>query len=351
MTHYVDSFPGREINIEAIPHLYFGGTSYLGLQTNEEFQNILISNIKKYGTNYGASRKSNIRFSIYQETEEYLANMVGSESCVTLSSGYLAGQLVAEYYNTSAYRLFYTPNTHCAVNQNKTPSYSNYDELKQDVLSELQSDSKKTPVVLLDSIDFFGDNYPDFKGLKQLPLQECIIVVDDSHGIGIIGENGGGVYKFLKAINPKELIVCCSLGKGFAIQAGAIFGNINTINNLKNTSFFGGASPATPANIATLLHGTNLYKKRINKLNSNTSYFVSKVERLNCLSFMQGHPSFTFTNKKLSTYLLQNKIIVTNFNYPNEDSPLMSRIVISALHLKTDLDFLIKTLHEFHKQI
>lgn len=348
MTHYLDSFPDREISIEGVPHLYFGGTAYLGLQTDEEFQNILISNIKKYGTNYGASRKSNVRFSVYQETENYLADIVGSPSCVTLSSGYLAGQLVAQYYNTPAYKMFYTPNTHCAVNPNKIPSYSNYEQLTEDISAQLQSDSKKTPVVLLDSIDFLGDNYPNFKSLKKLPLQECILVVDDSHGIGIIGENGGGVYRILKELNPKKLIVCCSLGKGFAIQAGAILGDTNTINNFKNTAFFGGASPATPAGISTLKDAESIYSTKRQTLHKNINHFVSGLPKQSNLFFMKNHPAFTFSDTALSSKLLNNNIIVSNFNYPNEDSPLMSRIVLSAYHKKEDIDYLLKCILEFY---
>mgnify|MGYP000686593730 CR=1 FL=1 len=347
MTHYVDNFPDREITIGGVTHLYFGGTSYLGLQTNKKFQNIFISNIKKYGTNYGASRKSNVRFSIYEKTEKYLAELVGSQSCITLSSGYLAGQLITTYYNTPNYKLFFAPNTHIALHLSKTNNYINYNSLTKDILSYINSNKKKTPVILLDSIDFHGANYPDFKFLDTLPLQECILVIDDSHGIGIVGENGAGVFKLLKERKPKRLIVCCSLGKGFAIQAGAVFGTAKTISNLKKTAFFGGASPTTPANIATLKDAKAIYTLHRKKLQANNLYFTSKIQYLNYFTFMKGHPSFTYTNEKLTKYLMQNKIVVTNFNYPNEDSPLMSRIVISASHTKEDLDSLIKRLLEF----
>ncbi|WP_291870468.1 pyridoxal phosphate-dependent aminotransferase family protein [Maribacter sp.] len=347
MTHYIDHFPDREVYINGEAHLYFGGTSYLGLQTDAAFQDIFISNIKKYGTNYGASRKSNIRFSIYKEVELYLSEMVGCEDAITLSSGYLAGQLIAQYYHSLNCSLFYTPNTHSALITNDTQVYANYLELAQGISAYLLKKPNETPVVFLDSIDFSGNNYPYFTALKKLPLKECILVVDDSHGIGIIEENGSGVFNLVKAMQPKELVVCCSLGKGFGIQAGAIFGKTKIINNLKNTPFYGGASPATPASIATLKNAENIYRKKREILNSNMSYFSSKVKSLHYFTSMNGHPSFTFSNKNLSKNLAKNNIIITNFHYPNEDSPLMSRIVLSASHTKSDLDYLLKCLHKF----
>ena len=90
----IDGFPGRTITKDGKELLYFGGTSYLGLQTDADFQSIFIENIKKYGTAYSASRKSNIKISIFDEVDQYLAEMVGSKACISMSSGYLAGQLV-----------------------------------------------------------------------------------------------------------------------------------------------------------------------------------------------------------------------------------------------------------------
>lgn len=107
MVYNLDSFPSNHILIEGENYLYFGGTSYLGgLQTDVDFQNIFIKNIRKHGTNYGASRKSNVRLNIYDETEAYLSKLIGSETCVSLSSGYLAGQLIAQSLNTKKHSFF-----------------------------------------------------------------------------------------------------------------------------------------------------------------------------------------------------------------------------------------------------
>ncbi len=96
MTHFIDSFPSRTVNIDGDFYSYFGGTAYLGLQDFRPFQDIFIENLKRYGTNYGASRKSNVRFTIFEKAEQLLANLVASEACLTMSSGFLAGQFLAQ---------------------------------------------------------------------------------------------------------------------------------------------------------------------------------------------------------------------------------------------------------------
>ena len=167
MSILVDTFPGRILTIENEEYLYFGGTSYLGVQTDATFQDLVIRAIKKYGSNYGASRKSNVRFSLYHKAENKLANWVGSEACITMSSGYLAGQLVSSYFNAPGYKLFYAPNSHSALFQTNTKPYATYTSLTIALHQHLDQRKKEVPVVFLDSIDFSGCNYPSFDILSR----------------------------------------------------------------------------------------------------------------------------------------------------------------------------------------
>ena len=345
MIYQVDNFPGREISIEGKSYRYFGGTSYLGLQTNPGFQDLFIKNIKKYGTNYGASRKSNIRLSLFEKTETALANLVGSEACITVSSGYLAGKLVAQHFDDENYKCFYAPNTHSALFQKNTVCFKNFKDFTQAISEFIASSQIETPVVFLDSIDTKEASYPDFKGLEKLPLNKVILVVDDSHGIGILGKNGGGAYKKIKKLAPKELLVCGSLGKGFGIQAGTILGGYNRIGELTSTDFFGGASPAAPSALATFSESQDIYKEQRKKLQVNLELFLSLTNDLSNFHFIKKHPVFIFENPALSAYLIANGILTTNFKYPNDDGVMISRIVVSAGHTKPDIERLAKILN------
>ena len=344
MIHSIDSFPGRTILSNGKSYLYFGGTSYLGLQTDVKFQNLFIKNLKKYGTNYGASRKANLQISVFEKAEHYLSNLVGSESCVTMSSGYLAGQLVAQTLNTPENQFFYAPEMHSAVHILSKKQFNSFDELIAAVEFHLKA-NKSTPVVFMDSITISNGAYPEFEALKKLPLKEILLVVDDSHGIGIVGENGSGVFKAIKKLHPKELIVCCSLGKGFGIQAGAIFGTKSRIEQFENTEFYGGASPAAPAALATLFDAAAIFKEKRQLLSQNIQFFLDQLENHELLDFQENYPAFYFSNPEITSYLEKNSILITSFNYPKEDSEFISRIVLSAAHTKEDIRELTRLLN------
>ncbi len=329
----VDEFPAREIVVKGKKFLYFGGTSYLGLQVDAGFQSLYIEQIKKYGTGYGASRKSNIQLAVFEETESYLSQLAGSEACATLSSGYLAGQLLCEHFSRPGYDRYYAPNTHSALYRGAQTIYETWDELERD----LAKNKDTIPLVLLDSIDFLGLNYPHYTALQKLPLQKTILIVDDSHGIGITGRDGGGSFRYLQSLKPKELVVSCSLGKGFGIQGGAIFGSQERIQKLKDTAFFGGASPAAPASLATLTPAQHLYEGKRKTLKENTELFLSLMKDLSLFTYTAGHPCFSFQNEVLAKQLEEHGVLTTNFRYPTATDTLMSRIVICAYHTKTDI--------------
>lgn len=337
MNYYLDAFPGRKVNVNGASYRYFGGTSYLGLQDYTPFQDLFIKNIKQYGTNYGASRKSNIRFTIFETAERHLAELVGSETCLTLSSGYLAGQFLAQFLKEQHHKLFYAPNTHSALVVDTTKTHTSYKSLLEDIEDHLTTNRPSTPVLFLDSIDFSGVHYPILTHLKNLPLSEMIIVADDSHGIGVLGTKGEGVFRELKELGAKQVFVCCSLGKGFGIQAGAIFGDKEQLDQMENTAFFGGASPPSPAAMATYVDAQKIYHKRRGKLKQNMDLFLKETHSFEGFLHFPEHPTFSYRNKKLTQKLFEHQILVTSFNYPDAKAGIMSRIVLSAAHKEKDI--------------
>jgi len=343
----VSTYPGRTVNVDGASYLYFGGTSYLGVHTDTEFQDLVLRSVKQYGSNFGASRRSNVQFAIYDKAESYMANWVGSEACLTMSSGYLAGQLVANHFNTKEYKLFYAPNSHSALFRTNAKPYTTYTTLNIALREHFDKKKIEIPVIFLDSIDFSGCNYPDFKILRSLPLTSCILVVDDSHGIGVVGKDGSGVFRSLLSIRCREMVVCASLGKALGLQAGAVFGQKERIEEMKSSSFFGGASPAAPFYLAHFMEAREVYAKKRMLLQNHIKYFLSILKSSKRLNFMPDYPVFGFSDTQLTEYLRQHKIIITDFRYPNEDTYAANRIVLTAAHTKDDIVSLSQALNSF----
>ena len=342
----LDQFPGPRFNVKSIPHLYFGGTAYLGLQADPDFQKCYMTNISRYGTHYGASRNANVQLGIYNEAEQLLTEVVGAEAALTLSSGYLAGQLLANYFKGPDYALFYTRESHAALYSGKTPTSYSYSELKE-VLEKHLANKKTTPVLFLDTLENEEASYPHFEALRNLPVSQSIIVADDSHGFGVMGKEGTGAYSVLAELKPKALLVCFSLGKAIGIPAGAVVGSYEMITKLAKTEFFGAASPASPAGLATLIQSWGVIQNRSRQLQNYISLFLSLLENQDSFHFVPGQPAFGYQNPGLTEFLMQKKVLVTHFHYPNEDSEPTSRIVLTAAHSEKEIRRLAQLISQY----
>ncbi|MDQ8201804.1 hypothetical protein [Pelagicoccus sp. SDUM812003] len=341
----LNAFPSRTVEIDGDPWLYFGGTAYLGLQANANYQEILIRNIRRFGASYGASRLSNVRFPLFDEAESVLSQWTGYESALTLSSGYLACQLLCQTLEGSGHPLFALPNSHVALRTLNTRSdFNGIHHLATTLESSIRSGS--TPVLLVDSIDFHGELYPDFKMLDELPMEDLILVVDDSHGLGVVGPGGRGSLQALKHLHPRELIACASLNKGLALQAGVILGQEHRTSQLRQTPFFAGASPCSPATLGTFLEALDLYETQAAVLQQRLASFSAKVDLNRYFEYNPGHAAFSIRHARDIETLSRHRILATQFDYPAQKRANLSRIVISAAHGEEDIEALAHSLED-----
>jgi 7-keto-8-aminopelargonate synthetase-like enzyme len=343
----LEAIPGPEVQIGDTSYLYFGGTSYLGMQTDLRFREELAGFTVKLGTHWGASRAGNLVLSVYDKTEASLARWVGSESCLTLSSGFMAARILVEHFTTPGYSCLFSPNCHEALLPAGGQRARDWSELYSEVGKELQKD--RTPVVFTDTVGGEETPGPILQRLEALP-GKCILVADDSHGIGVCGSRGRGSWNALQKFNFKDLLVCSSLGKALAITAGMVAGPARILNQLRETPFFEGASPAPPAGVAALGVGLSegWYEQQYKRLLQNTRYFYKRTNHLQLLKSQPPYPVFYFTNPKLAQYLRENRILITDFEYAAEaGSSSPKRIVITAAHRKEHLEKLAKVLEQF----
>ena len=342
---HIDAALGPLIETPLGVQRYFGGTDYLGLSRNKRFRSLMVQGIKRFGVHMGSSRQSNVRLSIYQKAEKILADLAGSQAASLTSSGMLSGQWVSQFFNTEQYVHFYAPYVHSAlITRAEQPRYPDWTSLINDLNHSLTQFPQQIPVLFLDTIDFHGIGYPHYAPLRGLPLSQIILVADDAHGIGITGQQGGGSYALLAALKPKELIVTASLGKSLGLGAGAVWASQAQMDALRQHPLWGGASPCSPGYAYVLIKAQRLYRAQQKKLARHVAW-MKKHWPEGCLKRQHAdHPAFECDTPGVGANLRAHHIIPTEFPYPTPQSPLLTRVVITAAHSKKDLKALRKAL-------
>ena len=329
----VENFPDRTVIINGKEHLYFGGTAYLGLPTNADFQNTLIKSITKWGSFYGSSRNSNIKLSIFDKAENLFAKQIGTEKSVTTSSGTLAGKLVLEHLSKSKSTFYHYPKTHPAILHSKSlPLFEN------GILHKNLTDNKKEDIVItVDAVLALEVEPTLFDFLNEISSEKQItLVVDESHSLGVLGKQGEGIFNTIQNKNLKSKIMIASLGKALGLSGGVIAADANFIDAIKNEVLFVSSSCANAAYLESYVVSQNLIKNQQKKLKANLRFLFEDLDLKDSFKFNKDYPVIYCSSEKIYDRLFEKGIIITNFKYPNYKNE-MNRIVITANHTKEDL--------------
>ena len=339
----VNAIPNRVFYKDGEEYLYFGGTNYLGVTTLPEFQNMLLASFQKWGTSYGSSRSANIQLEVYKIAEDLLAQQIGTEAAVTISSGMLAGKLALEQLQHATDLVFHFPNTHPALLHPFSLPLIQNGKLNSFLLDPTVSRIG----IVADAIPSLEVTPIDLSILQDIPSEkEITLLLDESHSIGILGTEGQGVLNQYELPNVQQKITIASLGKAMGLTGGVIAGNSQFINEIKKQQNFVGASGMNPAFLETFVNAQTLYHFQREQLKDNLNYIAKHLMHNTAFTFTKDYPAIYFDQEELLQLLFENNIIPTSFPYPTASGKL-SRIVISAHHTKGDLDKMVQQLNIF----
>jgi len=345
----IDHLPDRTIRVEGEEYLFFSGTSYLGLGRNPTFLALLAEGQQQYGGVFGSSRNGNLRLCIYEEAEAELARFTGAPAALTLSSGMMAGQAVVNWLKSSGLEFVYGPSAHPAIWQSPTvrlPQLS-FDEWTTRLPSVLRAAPTRQVVVAVNSLDAVQSVTYPFDWVRDLPAEkEITLLVDDSHGLGVIGPGGTGIRSLIPQQPNVRLIVTASLAKAMGMPGGAIFADEATLNAIRHTAFFGACSPLPPAYLYAFNRARAIYQAAFQRLQQNIQQFEAAIEPLKEFQHIPAYPVFYTPQDDLYPFLLTKRILIYSFAYPAPTDKPNTRLVINALHEPEDLTYLAQCLHE-----
>ncbi len=336
----LDKAPNTAVLINGIEHLYFSGTSYLGVAALPEFQEIIFKNIQNWGTSYGSSRNANLKLNVYKRGEDFLSTFINNEDCTTVSSGTIAGQFAISTLEKIVDAFYFMPKTHPAIlAKDALPVFE-----KNDLNSFLINQKKETICIVVDAIAALETKPYNFNLLQEISSQKKVfLLVDESHSFGVLGENGNGISAKINIQNNIEIVTVSSLTKAFGINGGVISGTNKFINLIRENPLFVGSSGMNPAFLESFLDGQDLYKNQQKKLQENCTYVYENLKHLDKINISKNYPVFFINDENIADYLLTKKIVITSFYYPTS-SKKINRIVLNANHTKEQLDILIENL-------
>lgn len=320
--HAFDRAPGRAGMINGKEFLFFSGYDYLGMQHVPEFAVLVNEGIGLHGWVFPSSRISNTRLKIFEEAEALLSAITRMEDTVLLSSGFLAGRIATAPFRNNIINV--SP-SHPAIRRNGA-----HDD---------------AGVIAFDSVETLQASVTDIAFLET-GNNNKIVIIDDSHGIGLIGNNGEGIISRLPQHNYIKYILTYSLSKAFHIGGGAISCNKEMADQYRSHYGYTSATAPSPALLHAFIKGQHIFALQREKLRSNTQYFYSLIEDITGIYHHPELPIFVLPETVDERKLYDQQIIISSFSYPDANGKKITRIVLSALHTRKDLETLAACLHK-----
>lgn len=330
------------IDIQGQSYLYFGGTAYLGIPQNQGFLGHYMEGVKRFGINNGTSRNNNIQLGIYAEAEDYAASHFGAQAAALMSSGYLAVQMTTRHF-APGNKVLYAPQSHpslwLSAPERRDMSFTAWSKA---IVEEINQSPERNFLIISNSLNNLYPEYYDFSFLKEiLPENQITLIVDDSHGIGLI-HGGLGIYNRLPKLDHVKVLVVASMAKALGVDAGIVLGDVNCIKAVKGSNEFVGASPPAAAGLYAFMQSKAIYEEELNKLYDLSGIFSARLAQ--DWDYAVAYPVFRSTESNLFGRLLAKNMLISAFPYPNADSEPVNRIVLSSWHTKAQLNTLLNAL-------
>ena len=221
--------------------LMFGSNSYLGLSDDPRLKEAAIAALKKYGTSCSGSRFLNGTLDIHQELEAKLAKFVGKEEAVTYSTGFKVNLGVVGCLAFRGGFVFLDALDHACIIDGSRLGFSEVRKFRHNDMADLEKKLWLTPrnankLIVVDGVySMEGDLAPVPELVALCEKYNASLMIDDAHGLGVVGENGSGTASHFGLTDKVDLIMG-TFSKSFGSLGGFIAGDRTVIEYLKHNS-------------------------------------------------------------------------------------------------------------------
>ena len=313
--------------------IVLSSNNYLGLANRPEVVEAGIEGLRLYGAGTASVRFICGTFAPHHELEEALARFSATEAALTYVSCWNANEAVVPSLTDETTVILSDELNHAsivdAVRLSKPArkvvyAHSDLDELRGGLASCERGQRK---LVLTDGVFSMEGDLARLPGILELAHEyDATLLVDDSHGVGVMGASGRGVAEHFGVLGEVDVITG-TLGKALGGAAGGYVAASAEVCDLlsqrSRPQLFSNALPPTVACSArAALEVLEREPELIERLHANTDYFRGRLVELG-FDPLPGEGAIipiivgeTADAIRLSEQLLDQGVFVTGFGYP-----------------------------------
>jgi glycine C-acetyltransferase/8-amino-7-oxononanoate synthase len=258
--------------------ILLGSNNYLGLSVHPIVTEAAVTAARKYGTGASASRLMSGNCDLYTELESKIAKVKETEAALVFGSGYLANIGTIPVLAGDGDLILSDALNHaslidgCRLSHATKQIYRHCDiEHLESLLT--QSTKFRRRLIVTDGVfSMDGDIAPLPEICELADRYDAMVMVDDAHSFGVLGEKGGGTVEHF-GLENRGVIQMGTLSKAVGGLGGYVAGSADLINFLVNRArsfiFTTGLPPATLAAASAALDVIRSTPELRQRLSSN----------------------------------------------------------------------------------
>jgi len=277
----IESGQDTEVVINGKKVLMFGSNSYLGLTNHPKIIEAAQNATAKYGTGCAGSRFLNGTLDIHEELEAKLATYVGKEGAVLFSTGFQANLGALSCLTGRNDYLILDECNHASIIDGSRLSFSKVIKYKHNNMADLRNKLSQLPeesvkLIVVDGVFSMEGDFVRLPELVTIAKEfDAAVMVDDAHGLGVIGTDGAGTASHFGLTDDVDVIMG-TFSKSLASLGGFLASDANTIEYLKHRArslmFSASMTPASAASVLAALEIIQSEPHHIENLWKNTEY-------------------------------------------------------------------------------
>ncbi|WP_106766701.1 aminotransferase class I/II-fold pyridoxal phosphate-dependent enzyme [Paenibacillus faecalis] len=342
--------------------IMIGSNDYLGLSGDSRIVQASFETLQRYGASSCGSRFLNGTTTLHIELEEQLAQFMNREKAIVFSTGYQTNLGVISSILGRNDVAIIDRQVHASIIDALRLASCKILRFKHNDMEDLEKKLKTVPkdtakLIIVDGVFSMEGDIANLRDIITIKRQYgARLLVDDAHGIGILGKYGRGTGEYFNVESEIDLITG-TFSKSFGSLGGFVAGDLDIVDYIQHQgrSMIFSAS-MTPASVGASLKALEIIRnepERRHQLNENTKYFISG---LRALGFNTGNSetpivpihigdtmrTFVFWKRLMHSGIYTNPIISPAVQEGNE----LLRTSLMSTHTKEELNTALRLFEE-----
>ena len=365
--HTLESKQDTVVNMEGSQKIMIGSNNYLGLTSDERVIEACVKATREFGTGCSGSRFLNGTTTLHLTLEKELADFLGKEDCVTMSTGFQTNiGVISAIVGRNDFILCDKEN-HASIYDGCKLSYGKMIRFNHLDYYDLEEKIKLVPkesgiLIVTDGIFSMTGDICDLPRLVEIKKKYgARLMVDDAHSLGVLGKTGAGTAEYFGLTNEVDLIYG-TFSKSLASMGGYCGCSHEVAEYIRHNSrpFIFSAS-ITPGCLASTLEALRIIKRepeRIRHLSEVADYMRELLRSRNIKFADSKAPIIALFTYEQDITLMVCKRLFEEGVYANPVLPpatppgqCLVRTTYTATHKKEELekaaDIIAKVFEEF----